>query len=48
MNIFNVKRCNERKAYEVRIKDKEHELDLVMIDSELESTKALGNHLVIK
>ena len=48
MNTLNVKRCNERKAYEVRIKEKEHELDVAMKDADLESNKALGNHLVIK
>ena len=48
MNTLNVKRCNKMKAYEVCIKEKEHKLDVSMKDTELESTKALGNHLVIK
>ena len=30
MNTFNVKRCNERKAYEVHIKEKDHELDVAI------------------
>ena len=48
MNTLNVKRCNEIKTYEVRIKYKENGLDVATKDSELESTTALGNHLVIK
>ena len=48
MNTVNVKRCNKMKAYEVCIKEKEHKLDVVMKDTELESTKVLGNHIVIK
>ena len=36
------------KAYEVHIKEKEHELDVQMKDAELESTKSLGNNLVIE
>ena len=48
MNTLNFKRCNEMKAYEVHIKEKEHELDVYMKDAELESTKSLGNHLVIE
>ena len=43
-----VKRCNKRKECEVCIKEKEHKLDVEMKDTDLESTKALGNHLVIK
>ena len=48
MNTLNVKRSNERKLYEVRIKEKEHELDVAMKYTKLESTKCLGNHLVIE
>ena len=48
VNTLNVKRCNEMRAYEVRIKEKEHELDVSMKDADLESTKALGNRLVIE
>ena len=48
MNTLNVKRCNKRKAYKVCIKEREHKLDVAMKDTELESPKALGNHLVIK
>ena len=48
VNTLNVNRFNERKAYEVHIRDKEHELDVAMKDSELESTKGLGNNLVIE
>ena len=47
MNSLNVKRCNERKAYEVCINEKDHELDVAMKYADLESTKVLGNHLVI-
>ena len=45
---MNVKRCDERKSYEVCINEKEHELDVAMKDADLESMKVLGNHLVIK
>ena len=48
VNKFNLKRCNERKVYKVCIKEKDHELDVAMKDADLESTKALGNHLVIE
>ena len=48
VNTLNVKHCNERNVYEVHIKEKEHELDGAMKYDDLESTKALGNHLVIK
>ena len=48
MNTLNVKHCNKRKVYEVHIKEKEHELDVYMKDAELESTKSLGNNLVIE
>ena len=48
VKTLNVKRCNEMRAYEFRIKDKDHELDVAMKDAELESTKALWNHLVRK
>ena len=48
MNTLNVKRSNERKLYEVRIKEKEHELDVAMKDADMGSTKVLGNRLVIK
>ena len=48
MNTLNVKRCNEIKTYKARIKEKEHGLDVATKHSELESTTALGNHLVIK
>ena len=48
MNSLNVKRCNERKAYEVCIKEKENELDAAMKDADLESTNILGNHLIIE
>ena len=37
---MNVKRCNEKKAYEVCIKEKYNELDGTMKDADLESTKA--------
>ena len=47
MNTLNVKRCNESKAYTVLIKDKYHELDVEMKDVDMESTTALGNHMVI-
>ena len=48
MNTLNVKHFNERNVYEVHIKEKENELDGAMKYDDLESTKALGNHLVIK
>ena len=48
MNTSNFKRCNKRKSYEVFIKEKEHKLEMAMKDTELESPKALGNHIVIK
>ena len=48
VNTLNVNRCNERKAYEVHIKGKEHELDVEMKDADMESTKGLGNNLLIK
>ena len=35
MNNLNVKRCNERKAYGVRIKEMEHELDVAMKDADI-------------
>ena len=48
VNTLNVKRCNERKAYGVRISEKEYELDMSMKDADMESTKELGNNLVIE
>ena len=39
---------NKKKVYEVYIKEKEHELDVSMKDADMELTKALGNHHVIK
>ena len=48
VNTLNVKRCNERMSYEVRIKEKDHELYVAMKDADLESTNALGNHIVMK
>ena len=48
MDTLNFKRCNKTKAYEVRIKEKEHQLEVAMKDAELESTKALGNYIVIE
>ena len=45
---MNFKCCNKTKAYEVRIKEKENELEVAMKDAEMESTRALGNHLVIE
>ena len=48
MKTLNVQCCNERKADEFCIKGKKYELDVAMKYYELESTQALGNHLVIK
>ena len=48
MKTLNVKSCDEIKVCEVRIKEMEHELDVAIKYSDLESTKTLGNHLVIK
>ena len=48
MKTLNVNRCEKMKAYKVRIKVKEHELNVAMKYADLESTKALGNHLVIE
>ena len=48
MNTLNVNRFNERKAYEVHIRDKEHELDVAIKNADMESTKGLGNNIVIK
>ena len=45
---MNVKHCNERKAHKVFIKEKDNEMYAAMKDADLESTKALGNHLVIE
>ena len=45
---MNVKRCNERKVYELHTKEKENELDVAMKDAELESTRELGNNILIK
>ena len=47
VNTLNANRCNERKVYEVIIKEKDHELDVEMKDVDMESTTALGNHMVI-
>ena len=45
---MNVKRCNERKTYEVLIKYKEHELEATMKYDNIESMKALRNHILIE
>ena len=38
----------KRKEYEVGMKEKQHELEMVIIEAELESSKGLATHLGIE
>ena len=45
---FELDMKEERKEYEVDMKEKQHELEMVIIEAELESSKALETHLGIE
>ena len=45
---FELDMKKKRKEYEVGMKDKQHEMEMVIIEAELESSKALATHLGIE
>ena len=45
---FELDMKEKRKEYEVGMKEKQHELEMVIIEAELESSKALATHLGIE